>query len=66
VGANQENLYDWIAHLDCSAQPGDDEELTQAARLAHPKGALLTGEDRLQAMLAAIYSVYFVHLEPRA
>jgi hypothetical protein len=63
---SQNELYEWISHLDCSAQPESDEELTQAARLAHPKGALLTGEDKLQAMLAAIYSVYFVHLEPRA
>jgi hypothetical protein len=38
---------------------------TQIERLAYPKGMLLTSEDRLQAALAAAYSIYLIHLEPR-
>jgi hypothetical protein len=63
---SQNELYEWIAHLDCSAQPGDDEELTQAARLAHPKLALITPEDRLQQLLACAYEQYMIHLDVRA
>jgi hypothetical protein len=66
---SQSELYEWIAHLDCSAQPGDDEELTQAARLAHPKGAILDSSDRLQALLGAAHAQLMIHLEvkePRA
>jgi hypothetical protein len=36
---------------------------TQIERLDYPKGALLTGEDKLQAYLAAVYSVYLIHAE---
>jgi hypothetical protein len=38
---------------------------TQIERLAYPKGTLLTGEDKLQALLGAVYSAYLVHCESR-
>jgi hypothetical protein len=50
---------------DMTALADEPEELTQAQRLAYPKLALLTSEDRLQAALAAAYSIYLIHLEPR-
>ena len=38
---------------------------TQVERLAYPKCALLTGEDRLQQLLASAYAQYMIHVEAK-
>jgi hypothetical protein len=58
---SQNELYEWIANLDCSRWPDEPEELTQIERLAHPKGAILTGEDRLQQLLACAFEQLMIH-----
>ena len=59
--SKDDSLYDWITDLDCSRWPDEPEELTQADRLAYPKGAILTDEDRLQQLLACAFEQLMIH-----
>lgn len=56
---SQSELYEWIANLDCSARPDEDDEPTQVARLAHPKFAALDAPERVEQLVKSATASYF-------